>query len=163
MRQLGLLGAAAILMAACGSDPEQSNDGGGGGPSYAPCEVRASSGSVSVVDLAVDSPLPDELGALCASSDPAQLDAMLLIPNQPACMLTVSASGAQGCCPGVTANQNPVLTLVYRVFARTAPVGEQLKTVELPTTSQPVVPLSFAGTPLGNFDQNRTSWCSGAW
>ena len=148
-----------VVVAGCGGD----NGGGSGGiGGYGPCEVRAANGPVTEVDLLINSPLPVELSGQCAQGDPSTLQAFLSLGAQ-SCVVSVDASGAQGCCPAIAADQNFDAVITYRVAASFTTLVDQSLFVQLPSTSEPVVTLSFAGRPvtLSSAVDNLTPWCAG--
>ena len=61
------------------------------------------------------------------------------------------------------------MTLVFRPAGRVETLGEQSRLLEIPSTSGPIVDLSFAGELLdttlfdgdGDAISNRDEWCAG--
>lgn len=165
--------ALAGLTAACGSGDTATGGGGSGGggasggsagsggsDAGAPCQgAGGSSGHVTQVDIALDSPLPPELSTQCPQGDPTQLEGMLLLGAKACTGMTVSGERITGCCPNIPADQNYTVTLTFRVRSTQSPVGEQSKLLQLPSNSPPVVPLSFSGVAVENFAKNRDAWC----
>ncbi len=146
-----------------GGDAPSDGDGAGGDQRiFAACAPHASTGAVTHVDVDVAFNLPPELsvGAGCVG-DPALLEGLLVFGAQ-GCLVDVDSSGVSGCCTDVEADANYNAVLTYRVAASFATLGEQTVWLELPSTSDPVVPLSFTGVAItpdasGNLD----AWCAG--
>jgi hypothetical protein len=163
--------ACSLLVSSCGggNDGPPGDAAGDVGPTYGPCEERPDPGSVTHVDLRVSSPLPAELSTGCAQGAVSDLSAYLSIPTEDPCWLDVSSSGVTGCCAQVDADQNTYVDLNFRSSARALPLATQSKFMELPTTSPPVLGLTFAGiTPDESWYDtdddgtgNMTEWCAG--
>ena len=166
---LSLALAPALAVSACGPSSDNNANAPGDSDSPGACQDRASTGSVTQVDLRVNSPLPSVFTANCPHSAVSTLKAYLLdaVPNA-ACELAVASTGVTGCCEGVPADQNPWLTLVYRETVLNLYLAEQGKMVLLPSTSPPVVDVSFSSAPVdrpydtdGDLVDNLAEWCAG--
>jgi hypothetical protein len=153
----------------CGNSSSDNANTPGDSDAPGACQDRASTGSVTQVDLRVNSPLPTAFTANCPYGAVSTLKAYLLdaLPTG-ACELTVAASGVSGCCEGVPADQNPWLTIAYRETGLSLWLAEQGKMVLIPSTSPPVVAVSFSGAPVdrpydtdGDGTDNLAEWCAG--
>lgn len=149
-----------VLLAACGSD--------GVGENSEPCAVQSGEGPFATVDLLVSSPLPEVFSEGCSSGNVEELEVFLTIPGQNSCFLTVDDNQVQGCCAGVPTDQNAYAALIYRVPPGFA-LGEQTKLIELPTTSDSVVNVSFDGSEFdgsiydgdNDGEHNIDEYCAG--
>jgi hypothetical protein len=165
-----ILGLPIAALVACGGAATSADDRPpGDATSYGACVDRASTGSVTVVDLRVKSPLPTAITANCPRADVAKLKAYVFdaLPTG-ACELQVAASGVSGCCENVPADQNPWLTLSYRETVLNLWLADQGKMFLLPSTSPPVVDISFANAAVDRpYDtdsdgvDNLSEWCAG--
>lgn len=138
LRNLSCVAMIAVLTA-CGST---GSDG-----SLEPCALDNSdgidsNGARSHVDLKVVTTLPTVFTQACPAAVLADLEIFLTVPGSESCFLALENNVVQGCCPGVATDQNAYAALIYRVQPGFA-LGEQAKTIALPTTSEAVVELDF--------------------
>ncbi len=159
-----------VLLGGCGeNDNNEFLPSGDADPTYGPCEERASSGSVTSVDLRIESPLPGSFTTGCARGVVTDLEAYILVDVLSPCFVDVAAAGVSGCCPNIPAGKNYSIVMVYRDGPSRKNLAEQIDSfVELPTASAPVMSLSFAGAvDESQYDAdhdgtgNLTEWCNG--
>lgn len=149
-----------VLLAACGGDEA--------GADIEPCTVRGGEGPFTTVDLLISSPIPEVFSESCGSANLEEIEVFLTIPGQDSCFLSLGDGLVQGCCPEVATDQNAFAALIYRVPPGFA-LGEQTKVIELPTTSESVVNVSFDGSDFdgsiydGDSDgeHNIDEYCAG--
>ena len=149
-----------VLLSGCG--------GGGSGTPSRPRAVLDDEGPFTAVDLLVNSPVPEFLLQNCPSGNLSELEVFLTIPGQDSCFLEVVDGAITGCCPQVATDQNAYAALIYRVPPAFA-LGEQTQVIELPTTSDSVVNVSFESVDFdgtiydgdNDGEKNIDEYCAG--
>tara|TARA_Y100000589_G_scaffold93645_1_gene88533 strand:+ start:94 stop:582 length:489 start_codon:yes stop_codon:yes gene_type:complete len=149
-----------VLLSGCG--------GGGSGTPSEPCAVLDDEGPFTAVDLLVNSPLPEVFTADCPSANIPELEVFLTIPGQDSCFLEIVDGAITGCCPQVATDQNAYAALIYRAPPAFA-LGEQTQVIELPTTSDSVVNVSFESVDFdgtiydgdNDGEKNIDEYCAG--
>ncbi|MBT6178857.1 MAG: hypothetical protein HOI23_16560 [Deltaproteobacteria bacterium] len=149
-----------VLLAGCGSNGTSEN--------IEPCTVKDGEGPFTTVDLLINTPLPEVFTESCGAANLEELEVFLTIPGEESCFLTVNDGLINGCCVGVETNQNVYAALIYRVPPGFS-LGEQAKLIELPTTAESVVNLSFEGSDFdgsiydgdNDGEHNIDEYCAG--
>ena len=126
-----------VLLVGCGGDGVDAD--------IEPCTVRSGQGPFTTVDLLINTPVPEVLSDNCGSANLEEVEVFLTIPGQDSCFLNVVDGQIQGCCPEVATEQNAFAALIYRVPPGFS-LGEQTKLIELPSTSESVVNVTFDGS-----------------
>ena len=109
------------------------------------------------VILAVNSSLPDLLSQeVCGAAAYLELEAFVLLPDEPSCFVELTSSAVLGCCPVEKLNRSIAATLVVRTVRLEALI-EMTKLVSIPSTagSELVVAFDSDGFDGGMYDADR--------
>jgi len=109
------------------------------------------------VMLAVESSLPEMLSQeVCGAASYSELEAFVLLPDEPSCFVELTPSAVRGCCPVEKLNRSLAATLVVRTRELEALI-EMTKLVSIPSASGSELAVGFDsdGFEGGMYDADR--------